>query len=156
MSSTNQRLPHERLKLFRQRTGKSQAEIAGMMHLSLRGYQNYERGDREIPVVTLERARDHFGLNPDWVLDGVGEMYVTGTAAAAEAARIHKAVLGAAPAAETDLDLLREVIGAAAKLFKVRDSAKFTELCVLAYELERASPTHDPKGRVSQLFKLSS
>lgn len=65
---------HERLKLLRKRLRKSQAEMAGVLHISLRGYQNYERGEREIPVVTLERAQEHFGLNPDWMLDGTGPM----------------------------------------------------------------------------------
>ncbi|MGQ0621690.1 MAG: helix-turn-helix domain-containing protein [Panacagrimonas sp.] len=62
------------MNLLRKRLGKNQAQMAGLLDVSLRGYQNYERGDREIPVVALERAQDSAGVNPHWVLDGAGEM----------------------------------------------------------------------------------
>lgn len=69
--------PHDRLLLVRKRMGKSQAEMAGLLHLSTTGYQNYERGERDIPVVTLERAQAEHRISVAWVLDGEGKMFVT-------------------------------------------------------------------------------
>lgn len=87
MSTTKQQHPGDRLKLLRKRLGKSQAEMAGVLHISTTGYQNYERGERDIPAAVVSRARDHIGLNPRWLLDGVGEMF-SSSAEGPEATRI--------------------------------------------------------------------
>ena len=52
--------------------------MAKLLGLSLRGYQNYERGEREIPLPALDDAHERVGLNPDWVRDGAGEMFDRG------------------------------------------------------------------------------
>ncbi len=155
MSTSKQVKWNERLKLLRQRMDKSQAEMAGLLHISLRGYQNYERGEREVPVVTLERARDHFGLNPAWVLDGVGEMFVSVPEGGPEAARIAKMLGLAAPTLGFDAPLMRAVIEAALKLVKWKDPPRFAELCLVAYEMERGAAKPDAEGRVRQLLRLA-
>ena len=48
--------------------------MAQLLGVSLRGYQNYERGEREIPLHALDDARERIGLNPDWIRNGEGEM----------------------------------------------------------------------------------
>lgn len=88
MSSTISTHAGDRLKAVRDLLGKSQAEMAALLHLSLRGYQNYERGEREVPRATLLRAQDHIGLNPEWVTTGAEPMWLRagtiGTTGAAE------------------------------------------------------------------------
>ncbi|MGQ0622757.1 MAG: XRE family transcriptional regulator [Panacagrimonas sp.] len=89
----------QRLKALRKRLGKTQAEMAGLLHISTKGYQYYERGERDIPVVTLHRGKAHFALNPDWVLDGVGEMFLP--EAHPERERIQSALRAAQTAVES-------------------------------------------------------
>ncbi len=79
MSSTISTHAGDRLKAVRDLLGKSQAEMAGLLHISLRGYQNYERGEREVPRATLLRAQEHIGLNPEWVTAGVEPMWLNGS-----------------------------------------------------------------------------
>lgn len=81
----------ERLKALRKRIGKNQAEMAGLLHLSTTGYQRYERDERDLPAVTVERARQHIGLNPRWIFDGVGEMFLS-LAPGPEADRIRRSL----------------------------------------------------------------
>lgn len=67
--------------------------MAGALHLSLRGYQNYERGERELPAATVDRAREHLGVNPRWLLEGIGEMFLpVGAAPGPEAERIRRSL----------------------------------------------------------------
>ncbi len=155
MSTSKQVKWNDRLKLLRQRMGKSQAEMAGLLHISLRGYQNYERGDREVPVVTLERARDHFGLNPAWVLDGVGEMFVPVVEGGPEASRIARSLGLPEPAPAFQAPLMRAVIVAALKQVKWKDPPRFAELCLVAYEMESGAAKPDAEGRIRQLLRLA-
>lgn len=154
MSTTKYQSAHERLKVLRKRLGKTQAEMAGLLHLSTTGYQNYERGEREIPVVTLERARDHIGLNPDWVLDGSGEMFLAGPGPERDRIMRTAGVAGGVPPA-FDAGLMRTIIAATARLSKRLTPEKLAEVCALAYELERSAASRDPEARVSQLLKLA-
>lgn len=66
--------PNVRLHAARKRLGKTQAQMAGALHLSTKGYQRYEAGERDIPISVLDRALIHLRLRPEWVLDGIGEM----------------------------------------------------------------------------------
>lgn len=59
-----------RLAIFRQRTGLTQKEFGATVELSLRGYQNYERGDRELPAVIISRLHKMWRMDPVWLLDG--------------------------------------------------------------------------------------
>lgn len=76
MSSPEQDRPCERLKVLRKRLGKSQEEMARLLHLSTKGYQRYERGERDIPAITVDRAREQLGLNPRWLMDNEGAMFL--------------------------------------------------------------------------------
>lgn len=76
MTSPDQLAPSERLRLARKRIGKSQAYIAKVFKVSTRGYQYYESGEREIPASKLDLAKEQIGLNPDWIYDGKGEMFL--------------------------------------------------------------------------------
>lgn len=74
MSSPEQDRPCARLKALRKRLGKSQEEMAVLLSLSTKGYQRYERGEREIPAITVDRAHEHLGVNPRWLMDNDGPM----------------------------------------------------------------------------------
>ncbi|MDI3259673.1 MAG: helix-turn-helix transcriptional regulator [Sinobacteraceae bacterium] len=91
MSSLKDKQPSERLKLLRQKLGKSQQEMAGLLQISIKGYQNYEQGKYHIPLGTIERAREHLGVNPRWLLEGIGEMFLPAAEAPGpEAERIRR------------------------------------------------------------------
>lgn len=45
---------------------------------SPRAYQNYERGEREIPAALLKALYDAFAIDPLWVLTGPGEEPIDG------------------------------------------------------------------------------
>jgi transcriptional regulator with XRE-family HTH domain len=77
MSTTDELRPADRLKAVRKRLGKSQAAMAKLLKLSTSGYQNYERGERELPATVIDRAQDELGVNPAWLWDGVGDMFRT-------------------------------------------------------------------------------
>lgn len=75
MSRTPEARPSERLQQARKRLGKSQAEMAEALRLSVKGYQNYEQGKRELPASVIDRAQDELGISPDWLWEGKGEMF---------------------------------------------------------------------------------
>lgn len=78
--------PGERLRVTRERLGKSQAEMADSLGISTRGYQYYERGERRLPVKVLDTVHALFGVRQAWILDGVGTPFITGSAPEATAA----------------------------------------------------------------------
>jgi transcriptional regulator with XRE-family HTH domain len=61
-----------RLVAVREERRLSQAEMAERLDLSLRAYQNYERGDREMPTAVLRSLHAEFGIDPMWVVVGTG------------------------------------------------------------------------------------
>lgn len=60
-----------RAKQVRDENGLSQQEMAGKLGMSLRGWQKIERGEGTPNGETL-LGFDKFGINPGWVLTGVG------------------------------------------------------------------------------------
>ena len=81
VSSMTERFPyHERVGAVRSHFGLSQTVMAERLGLSLRGYQNYERGEREIPVVLLQALYTVFQIDPVWLLTGEGSMIVAAEA----------------------------------------------------------------------------
>lgn len=60
-----------RAKEVRDENGLSQQEMAGKLGMSLRGWQKIERGEGTPNGETL-LGFDKFGINPGWVLTGVG------------------------------------------------------------------------------------
>lgn len=67
----------ERLANVRSHFAMSQAEFSNRAGVSLRAYQNYERGEREISVDLLKAMYLEFGVSPVWVITGEGEMLAT-------------------------------------------------------------------------------
>ena len=61
-----------RLAGARERYRLTQNEFAERIGLSPRAYQNYERGEREIPAAVLKTLYEVFGIDPLWVLTGPG------------------------------------------------------------------------------------
>ncbi len=58
----------QRLSLLRKERGYTQEWTAGQVQLSLRAYQNYERGDREPVAGTLLTLADFYGVSVDYLL----------------------------------------------------------------------------------------
>jgi transcriptional regulator with XRE-family HTH domain len=65
---------HVRIKQCREHFALPQKEMAKRMCLSLRSYQNYERGERGIPVVLVHALYEKFNVDPVWLLIGTGSM----------------------------------------------------------------------------------
>ncbi len=75
LSSMTESFPyHERVGLVRAHFSLSQTAIAERLGLSLRAYQNYERGEREIPVALVHALYAEFKIDPVWLLTGKGPM----------------------------------------------------------------------------------
>jgi Predicted transcriptional regulators len=53
----------------------SQGEFATALGLSLRAYQNYERGERPISKDLISSVVGVFGISTDWLLFGEGAMF---------------------------------------------------------------------------------
>lgn len=109
MSSQKPVTAAERLKLLRKRLGKTQSEMAGLLQISIKGYQRYERGEYDIPAATVDRAREQLGVNPRWLLDDIGEMFLA-DAPGPEAARIRRS-LGLEPPGARELMQRMETAG---------------------------------------------
>lgn len=60
----------ERLAEARELQQLSQVDFAEKLSLSPRAYQNYERGERELPSTVLTALHAVFGIDPLWVLVG--------------------------------------------------------------------------------------
>ncbi len=54
----------------------SQGAFAATLGLSLRAYANYERGEREMPVVLFRALYETYGIDPVWLLAGPGSQPV--------------------------------------------------------------------------------
>lgn len=71
MSSTNESLAAARRFLaVRVGLGLSQQAFADALGISLRGEQNYERGQRRLPADVLLKLAKVYQIDPLWVLDG--------------------------------------------------------------------------------------
>lgn len=62
----------QRLLAVRNAHRLPQAAFAARLGLSPRAYQNYERGERELPAAVLTTLHAKFGIDPLWVLVGPG------------------------------------------------------------------------------------
>jgi transcriptional regulator with XRE-family HTH domain len=60
----------QRIQNIRNQEGMSQAEFAEALGISLRAYQNYERGDRPVSKQLLCSLKSIFGASLDYILDG--------------------------------------------------------------------------------------
>jgi transcriptional regulator with XRE-family HTH domain len=66
-----------RLQQVRSNNHLNQKEFSEMLGVSLRAYQNYERGDSSISVECVLALNQAFGINPRWLLTGSGMMLIT-------------------------------------------------------------------------------
>ena len=62
----------ERLGALRTAQGLNQTQMAEQLDVVLRAYQNYERGEREIPSTLILRLVQRFDADPVWILNGPG------------------------------------------------------------------------------------
>ena len=75
LSSMNEPFPyHERVGKVRAHFALSQTALAQRLGISLRAYQNYERGEREVPVALVHALYEQFRVDPVWLLTGAGSM----------------------------------------------------------------------------------
>jgi len=75
LSSMTEAFPyHKRVGLVRAHFALSQTAIAEQLGMSLRAYQNYERGEREVPVALVHALYEQFRVDPVWLLTGEGSM----------------------------------------------------------------------------------
>ena len=131
-----------------------------MLHISSRGYQRYERGEFEIPTPTVDRAKEHFGLNPHWLLDGIGEMFLT-SQQGPEAKRIRQTMGLECPAPEdaplTDLELMegviRIVLTGMQRRNRIPEPAAFAKACVAIYEFSKAAGAPPAQNAVERLLE---
>lgn len=65
---------HRRISQVRQHLELSQEKMAERLGVSLRGYANYERGERAIPIDLLRALYDKYSVDPIWLLTGEGAM----------------------------------------------------------------------------------
>ena len=65
--------PLDRLKKAREYLGKPQNEMANMLGINYRTYQNYETGRNDLGWDAL-KALTVLGFNANWILTGEGEM----------------------------------------------------------------------------------
>lgn len=78
MVSSGKRIKyHVRVKQVRDHFALSQTAIAQRVGMSLRAYQNYERGEREVPVALIHALYSEFKVDPVWLLTGTGPMIFT-------------------------------------------------------------------------------
>ncbi len=75
LSRMNESFPyHARVGAVRTHFALSQTAMAQRVGISLRAYQNYERGEREVPVVLVHALYEVFRVDPVWLLTGSGSM----------------------------------------------------------------------------------
>ena len=67
---------NERLRALRRELGKSQAEFGKAIGLSQRSISEMEVGTNAITDRKFDAICKTFNVNPEWLRDGVGEMFV--------------------------------------------------------------------------------
>lgn len=65
----------ERLKLLRKSLGLTQTEFAKKLGMTMQGIQKWEYGTVEIKTSSIMLICSTFNVNPDWLLNGTGEMF---------------------------------------------------------------------------------
>jgi len=63
----------DRLKQVREILGKSQRDMASLINMSYKGWQQYESGD-SIPGGKVLQSLANLGFSVNWILTGEGEM----------------------------------------------------------------------------------
>lgn len=65
---------HDRVAAVRAHFSLTQTKMAKRVGIVLRAYQNYERGEREMPVALVRALYAEFSVDPVWLLTGAGSM----------------------------------------------------------------------------------
>lgn len=60
----------ERLATMRRKLGLSQRDFAERLGVSVRAYQNYERGEREVSATLIRALYKTFRIEPSWIFEG--------------------------------------------------------------------------------------
>lgn len=66
----------ERLKLLRKTLGLTQTDFAKKLGMTMQGIQKWEYGTVEIKTSSIMLICSTFNVNPDWLLNGTGEMFI--------------------------------------------------------------------------------
>ena len=145
MSTTVSAQPSARLKWARQQLGKSQQEFAAALELSLTGYQNYERGDRETPPDVMQRAETKLGIRAAWLGTGTGEPFSDADSTPAHLRTVRDA----------DTQAIHSQVLAAYQAARPVVKSLLTEHGVTSDLLEEALTSCLAKASVKQTFDLS-
>lgn len=65
-----------RIKALRKALKLSQTEFAQKLGMTMQGIQKWEYGTVEIKLSSLNLISETFNVNPDWLLNGTGEMFL--------------------------------------------------------------------------------
>ncbi len=66
----------DRLRTFRQALSLSQSELAERVDLNQSNWSSYETGRAKMQLPSLLRLYHEFKVSPNWLLLGIGEMFV--------------------------------------------------------------------------------
>ena len=66
----------ERIKLLRKALGLNRKSFGNRIGRAYRTIQDWERGVNQPTISTVNRIARIFGVNPDWLLKGEGEMFL--------------------------------------------------------------------------------
>ncbi len=67
----------DKLKQLRNNSEKTQADFAKTLGIGLSTYQNYERGERDIPSNVIETIITTFKIKPEWLFSDAAEQITT-------------------------------------------------------------------------------
>lgn len=79
---------NEKLKILRNTLGLKQDEFGKKIGRTKSAISNYEAGTRQIDNTTIKLICNIFNVNPDWLLNGTGEMFLDNTSRQQEQADI--------------------------------------------------------------------
>ena len=70
---------NERLKILRKSLGLTQTEFGKRIGMTMQGIQKWEKGKSKPQQSTIKALISTFNVNPDWLLNGTGEMFLDNT-----------------------------------------------------------------------------
>ncbi len=70
-------LSRERVKRFREYLGFEKKEFSQELGMNVSSIYRIESGEAKISKAFLNNLKIHFAANPDWVLTGEGEMFIS-------------------------------------------------------------------------------
>ena len=62
-------MAYRRLKDLREDHDLTQAELAGILNISQRGYSHYETGNNDIPTEILIKLANYYNVSIDYILE---------------------------------------------------------------------------------------